>query len=94
MLLEALGTSLTPYALLADRIPETVARWDLEHLVLIPSAQRHAGGDYTGLDLLRELGHHDPVFRDSHLLRIAEQVGLPFSTLQEAALELARDNGA
>lgn len=94
MLLEALGTSLTPYALLADRIPETVARWDLEHLALIPSAQRHAGGDYTGLDLLRELGHHDPVFRDSHLLRIAEQVGLPFSTLQEAALELARDNGA
>ena len=90
----AMRASLTPYALLADRIPENVARWDLEHVALIPSAQRHAGGDYTGLDLLRELGHHDPVFRDSHLLRVAERVGLPFSTLQEAALELARENGA
>jgi DNA primase catalytic core len=94
MLQKAMGASLTPYALLADRIPESVARWDLEHVALIPSAQRHTGGDYTGLDLLRELGHHDPVFRDSHLLRIAERVGLPFSTLQEAALELARENGA
>lgn len=89
----AMLASLTPYALLADRIPETAASWDLEHVILIPAAQRHAGGDYTGLDLLRELGHHDPVFRDSHLLRIAERVGLPFSTLQEAALELARENG-
>ena len=93
ILQEAMRSSLTPYAMLADRIPDNVARWDLEHVALIPSAQRHAGGDYTGLDLLRELGHHDPVFRDSHLLRVAERVGLPFSTLQEAALELARENG-
>jgi DNA primase len=93
MLQEAMGASLTPYAILADRIPENIARWDLEHVTLIPSAQLHTGGDYSALDLLRELGHHDPVFRDSHLLRIAERVGLPFATLQEAALELARENG-
>jgi len=93
LLQDAMEASLTPYALLADRIPADIARWDLEHVVLLSSAQRHSGNDYTGLDLLRDLGHQAPIFRDSHLLRIGERVGLPFQTLQEAALDLAHENG-
>jgi len=93
LLHEAMQASLTPYALATERIPDNIARWDLEHAVLLPAAERRAGSAYTGLDLLRDLGHHDPLFRDGHLLQIAERVGLPFSTLQEAALELARENG-
>jgi len=90
---DGLAKALTPFAMLTDLIPTTVERWDLEHAVLIPAAKRTSGTDFTGLDLLRELGHHDPLFRDSHLIRIAEHVGLPFGTLQEASVELARENG-
>jgi hypothetical protein len=77
----ALAASPTPWALQIQRLPPDSAPWDLE--------------DHAGLrDLLCELGHQGPLSRDAHLRLLAERCGVPVTTLQEAARELAQSGDA
>lgn len=92
MLSESMRASPTPWALVIDRMPSPREPWDFELMAL--REQTHGCTPYTGLDLLRDLGRFDPLFRDSHLLRLSERIGIPFATLRESAIELARATGA
>jgi DNA primase catalytic core len=75
LLTQALATSPTPWALAIDLLPDVPA-WD-----------RH---EQLGT-LLAELAPMPPVFRDAHLGLLAQKTGLPFTTLLEAARDLAHD---
>jgi hypothetical protein len=73
----ALAASATPWVLQIQRLPADLAPWDLE--------------DHAGVrDLLCELGHQGPLFRDAHLRMLSERSGVALVTLQEAARELAQ----
>jgi hypothetical protein len=77
LLERAFATSVTPWALEIQRLTNGLTAWGLE--------------DDAGVcDLLCELGHHGPFFRDAHLRLLAERYGVALAALQEAARELAQ----
>ena len=76
-ILERALTSLTPWAFQIQRLPADLAPWDLED---------HS----SARDLLCELSHQGPLFRDGHLRFMAGRCGVALATLQEAARELAQ----
>ena len=70
----AMKESLTPWALEIERLPAAPRRrlWEIEDQVK---------------QLLADLAPLSPIFRDSHLLLLADKTGLPFATLVAACLE-------
>jgi hypothetical protein len=84
----ALATAPTAFSALVGLIPERTAAWEVEDTVLLPGTP-----PFTGIDLLRELGHTSPLFRAAHLRLLAHRLGLDPETLERAALELAHANG-
>ena len=75
LLAAAMKDSLTPWALEIERLQAVPRRrlWEIEDEVK---------------SLLTALAPLSPIFRDSHLLLLAEKTGLPFDTLSAACREL------
>jgi len=76
LLTAAMKDSLTPWALEIERL-EAVSRrrlWEIEDDIK---------------SLLTALAPLSPIFRDSHLLLLAEKTALPFETLAAACRELS-----
>ncbi len=74
LLAAAMQESLTPWALEIERLPAVPRRrlWEIENEVK---------------QLLADLAPLSAIFRDSHLLLLADKTGLPFATLAAACLE-------
>ncbi len=72
----AMKESLTPWALQIERLPTVPRRrlWEIENEVKL---------------LLADLAPLSPIFRDCHLLLLADKTGLPFATLVTACQEVA-----
>jgi DNA primase len=76
LLAAAMEENVTPWALLIKRLP-TAPRtrlWEIEDEIR---------------QLLADLAPLSPIFRDGHLVPLAEKTGLPLSTLKEACKEIA-----
>jgi len=76
--------------LLAAAMEEDVTPWELliEHLPAVPR-KRLWKIENDIKQLLADLAPLSPIFRDGHLVPLAEKTGLPFSTLKEACKEIA-----
>ncbi len=76
LLSAAMTESLTPWALGIERLPAVPRRrlWEIEDEIK---------------QLLADLAPLSPIFRDSHLLLLADKTGLPFATLVAACREVA-----
>jgi len=72
----AMRESLTPWALGIERLPTVPRRrlWEIENEVKL---------------LLADLAPLSPIFRDRHLLLLADKTGLPLATLVAACQEVA-----
>ncbi len=72
----AMEESLTPWALQIERLPMVPRKrlWEIENEVKL---------------VLADLAPLSPIFRDSHLLLLADKTGLPLATLVAACQEVA-----
>ncbi len=70
----AMTETLTPWALVIERLPAVPRRrlWEIEDEIK---------------QLLADLAPLSPIFRDSHLLLLADKTGLPFATLVASCFE-------
>ncbi len=76
--------------LFAAAMEEDVTPWELliEHLPAVPRKRLWKIEDDIK-QLLADLAPLSPIFRDGHLVPLAEKTGLPLSTLKEACKEIA-----
>jgi len=84
LIVESMEESTTPWALEIERLPTVPRRrmWEIENQVKF---------------ILADLAPLSPIFRDSHLLLLADKTGLPLATLGAACEEVADstfDDGA